>query len=480
MGSELRLRRSIPVAGLAAVLMFVAAVLPAAEAGAEERIARSPDNPWYWQYGGRPVLLLGGSNQDNPFNHPDLDGDLEESLDRLAAAGGNTTRNTMSSRDAGNVFPFSRGEDGRFDLAQWNAEYWDRFERFLRWTHAREIIVQIEIWDPWDYHHDHYDQGGWSRSPFNPEKNVNYTAAETGLPTAIDYPPAERPTEHSFFHTVPELEDNGVVLRWQEAFVAKILEHALEYPHVLYCTGNEMGEPVEWDAYWARFVLAKAAEQDMAVEVTAMRRNSNITAADHRYIYQRPQTFTFLDIAQNNAVSGPLQGRRILEVRNYLAAIDGGPRPLNNNKIYHASDEALHRFWRIVFCGGASARFHRPRPASMLGGWGLSAESERALRAARQVEAAFDFFTAEPRPDLVRSEGEAWLLAQPGQQYAVYLPEGSPAELSLEGDAARWTVRWLNLDDLTWHDGPTAAAPTAEIRPPASGAWIGVVTAANR
>ena len=84
---------------LPAFLMIVPLAFPVGDAPAEERIARSPDNPWYWQYGGRPVLLLGGLNQDNPFNHPELDGDLEKSLDRLAAAGGNYIRNTMSSRD---------------------------------------------------------------------------------------------------------------------------------------------------------------------------------------------------------------------------------------------------------------------------------------------------------------------------------------------------------------------------------------------
>jgi len=29
-------------------------------------------NPFYWARRGRPVLLLGGSDEDNLFNHPHL------------------------------------------------------------------------------------------------------------------------------------------------------------------------------------------------------------------------------------------------------------------------------------------------------------------------------------------------------------------------------------------------------------------------
>ncbi len=52
------------------------------------------ENPKYWQYKGEPVLLLGGSNNDNLFQSPDL----EEQLDLLQSVGGNFIRNTMSSR----------------------------------------------------------------------------------------------------------------------------------------------------------------------------------------------------------------------------------------------------------------------------------------------------------------------------------------------------------------------------------------------
>src|SRR5210317_1583929 len=61
---------------------------------ATSRIEPWPENPKYWQLDGGPVLLLGGTKDDNLFQIPDL----EEHLDLLASLGGNYIRNTMSDR----------------------------------------------------------------------------------------------------------------------------------------------------------------------------------------------------------------------------------------------------------------------------------------------------------------------------------------------------------------------------------------------
>ena len=89
------------------------------------------ENPWYWEYGGGPVLLLGGSDDDNLFQWPE--DRLRAQLDRLKAAGGNVIRNTMSDRrDRGfELYAFRRLDNGKYDLEQWNNEYWKRFERML-------------------------------------------------------------------------------------------------------------------------------------------------------------------------------------------------------------------------------------------------------------------------------------------------------------------------------------------------------------
>lgn len=79
----------------------------------KERVQSYTGNSYYWQYKVKPVFLIGGSWQDNLFNHPS---GLEDHLDLMTSVGGNYVRNVMSHRNLGNVFAYSRSEDGIFDL----------------------------------------------------------------------------------------------------------------------------------------------------------------------------------------------------------------------------------------------------------------------------------------------------------------------------------------------------------------------------
>ena len=56
------------------LLAVLATVCVSAEAvaGTNKRIEISRANPAYWQYGGKPILLLGGSKDDSLFQIPDL------------------------------------------------------------------------------------------------------------------------------------------------------------------------------------------------------------------------------------------------------------------------------------------------------------------------------------------------------------------------------------------------------------------------
>lgn len=178
------------LAVLVATLMLVCVQMRAASTSTK-RIEIYKPNPAYWQYKGKPVLLIGGTKDDNLFQVPDL----KEHLDLLKAVGGNYVRNTMSSRDQGNVWQFKK-VNGKYDLDQWNAEYWRRFERFLKLTNQRDIIVQIELWATFDYYRDN-----WAVNPFNPKNNINYTAEQTGLPEQVSTHPTR--TDNNFFWSVP-------------------------------------------------------------------------------------------------------------------------------------------------------------------------------------------------------------------------------------------------------------------------------------
>ncbi|MDO9614759.1 MAG: hypothetical protein Q7J86_09580, partial [Bacteroidota bacterium] len=59
----------------------------------KNRIQLWAENPWFWQYKGKPVMLLGASSDDNPFQWPAKM--LVPHLDSMKAVGANYVRNTM-------------------------------------------------------------------------------------------------------------------------------------------------------------------------------------------------------------------------------------------------------------------------------------------------------------------------------------------------------------------------------------------------
>ncbi len=330
-------------------------------------------------------------------------------------------------------------------------------------TEERDIIVQIEIWDPWDFFADHQTQGGWSYNPFNPENNVTYTADETGLPTAIDHNPRGTPSDHAFFRTVPALQNNERVLSYQRAFVDKLLSVAFDHSHVLYCMNNESGERIEWGQYWAEHVQQKAREADKAVEITDMRRSGDLQGEAHQYFHKRPGLCTFIEVSQNNADSDQAHYDDLVGARRLLKKTK--IRPMNNVKIYTFNggpDESVERFWRIVFAGGASARFHRPHPLeqpedhlkSHGAGIGLSRRAQRNLRAMRMLTDRIRLFTMRPANGLLRRReaNEAYCLAERDAQYAVYFTAAGEGEaaIDLSNASGRFTVRWLNISENEW------------------------------
>ncbi|MCB0853621.1 MAG: hypothetical protein KDD63_15455, partial [Bacteroidetes bacterium] len=220
----------------------------------------SDQYPQYWAYKGKPVLLLGGTVEDNLFQIPDL----EAHVDLLKSVGGNYVRNTMSSRDSGNVWAFYFDEkEGVYDLSKWNDEYWQRFENFLKLTAERDIIVQIEVWATFDFYRDN-----WTVNPFNPKNNRNYTAERTKLPEEVKTHPTR--TDNPFFWSVPSQHHNIPVLQFQQAFVDKLLSHSLKYDHILYCIDNETSVTASWGQFWSEYIRKKGKELGKKVAITEM------------------------------------------------------------------------------------------------------------------------------------------------------------------------------------------------------------------
>jgi hypothetical protein len=429
-------------------------------------------NPRYWSYRGEPVLLVGGSDDDNLFQWPAAQ--LIPQLDRLKTAGGNVVRNTMSDRrDKGfEIYPYLRLPSGRYDLDQWNPEYWQRFERFLQETASRGIVVQIELWDRFDFS-DHGKVKHWLPHPYNPANNVNYSYWRSGFaPGYYDHPGKN---QQPFFFTTPEQRNNTLVLNYQQRYINKVLEHALKYDHVLYCIDNETKAEEAWSRYWTRYIKARAAQQGKRIYVTEMLDDKGMDKRIHGRTLDHPELYDFVEVSQNNHSNGRKHWENLLDFREHLQP---QPRPMNSIKVYgatgnsfgHNDQDALERFWRNLLGGTALVRFHRPGA-----GLGLNDKAVGAIRSARALEQVTPLWQLEP----VRANGTA----EPAHFEArgkegmrvVYFPRGGQAALQLQAGVS-CSIAWLNLESAEWKPRqPCGKEATLRLSAPTQANWMAVL-----
>jgi len=410
------------------------------------------ENPSYWSYRDKPVLLLGGSDDDNLFQWPEKE--LLAQLDRLANAGGNVIRNTMSDcKNKGfEVYPFQQLKDGKYNLNQWNEEYWTRFEHLLQETAKRGIFVQIEIWNRFDY----TDRGGsdcWLIHPYNPKNNVNYTYEQSGF--VKRYPDHPAANKQPFFFTTPGQRNNHVVLQYQERYVDKMLDHALRYEHILYCMDNETKADEEWGRYWAEYVKRRARKEGQQIFVTEMWDDWDLTGEHHKRTFDHPELYDFVDVSQNNHNRGQKHWNNFLYAKKYLSK---KLRPMNTTKTYgadgnkfgHKDQDGVERFWRHLLAGAASIRFHRPKY-----GLGLNDKAVATIRAARKLESIIPLWSVDPANELLsnREENEAYLAANVGRFYAVYFPAGGEVLVDVSTVKGSLIAHWIDIDSGEW--GPT-------------------------
>jgi hypothetical protein len=452
-------------------------IMSAAIAGGNtsmDRIRPFEKNPSYWQYKGKGVLLLGGSVEDNLFQIPRL----AEHLDLLKSVGGNYVRCTMSSRDEGDVWPFEKdAATGKYDLTRPGAEYWKRFETFLKLTAERDIIVQIEVWATFDFYRS---ETCWAANPFNPANNVNYTPEDSRLPVKVDSHPTK--CENPFFRTVPAEDDNGVVLKYQQAFVDKLLSISLPYGNVLYCMDNETSVTPEWGWYWSKYITAAARKAGVEVHTTEMWDKWDLAHPQHNATFDHPELYSFVDVSQNNHQQGQTHWDNALKQLKRVAA-SGKVRPLNCVKTYGADTgrfgndrDGQERFWRSIFVGIAAARFHRPDS-----GLGLNDKAQANIRGMRMLAGEIDVLAAGPANELLdmRSPNEAYCMAVPGEAYAVYFTDGGQVTLDVSavGDKPV-TLKWLDVAAGKWSQPRKTAVEDGKVslKTPGEGFWAVVVT----
>ena len=197
----------------------------------------------------------------------------------------------------------------------------------------------------------------------------------------------------------------------------------------------------------------------------------------HKATLDHPEIYSFCDISQNNHQKGENHWNNAQKFRASLSPI----LPINNVKIYGSDQgrfgntrDGLERFWRNIFGGMASGRFHRPDS-----GQGLNENAQAHIKSMRMLTDNMDIFTCEPHNDLFsnRKENGAYAIANPGKEYAVYFPNGDPVYIDLSAAQGSLKTKWLNIGASRWaKEEILKGGGTATLSPPGTDHWAVLIS----
>ena len=237
------LRRRWPRPHLIWAPLVLAAAIATAQSGKgkamRDTLTLHPHNPRCLLYRDKPIALITATEHYGAVLNGDYD--YVTYLDELARHGLNLSRtftfyreregsigslgyaNTLAPRPEREVLPWKRtgpgkAPDGRlkFDLTQWDADYFARFRDFLAEAARRDIIVEVVLFcNPYNTNER------WPWFPCHKDANVNGVGG--GITECWQFMEARDPT----------------VFEFQKAFVRKIVQELNDFGNIYFEICNE-------------------------------------------------------------------------------------------------------------------------------------------------------------------------------------------------------------------------------------------------
>lgn len=354
--------RSLRVPLRRVLLVGCLAIGGAAVYGAEP-IQQHPDNPHYLLFRDEPTVLITLAEHYAAVIH--LDFDYVTYLDELQSRGFNLTRtfaywrspstgaSHLEARRVGRYCaPWSwssqaGGFDGRkFDLDQWNPEYFARLTDFIEQAGARGVVVELVLFCRM------YNAPNWMADAFSTKNNVN------GIGQFDD--------RFRFF----TLLDDALIQR-QKAYVTKLVQTCRDFDNVYFEICNEPPTDKEmigsghthadlWKWHQAMIQTVRDAESDLdeaqrhRIAVNPMHGNRD-TWDDHIEL----ENIAIINRHYNNAMTN-VWGNRGPDyddyARNKICSLDEGAYiNVPNPETHHhpaTPDQQRVEFWMYLCSGG--------------------------------------------------------------------------------------------------------------------------------
>ena len=421
-----------------------------------------PSNPRYFTKDGRSAIYLTGSHTWANLQDIGLPGSptfpYGEYLDFLVSHNHNFMRFWMFEQPsrapwtaAPMVFdplPWTRtgpgmANDGmpKFDLDTFNDTYFDRMRKRIIKAGERGIYCAVMLFQGWSLHKTSASYGDpWHVHPFNVTNNINgvdipYTKTDNDVDQCL----------HSIL--------NPLALAKQEAYVRKVIDTVNDLDNVLYEIINE-GGATQWQYHIINFIheversKAKQHPVGMTHRISPKQYNSELFDSPAEWISpaKEPQDWmypgsVYLEDYQNDP---PVNAghKVIVNDTDHLWGHGGNPQWVWKSFLRGHNTLFMDPWWPLyiesdpeitpwTFVGGVS-KDQRDYPD-----WD---PTRRAMCDTRRYAEKMDLAEMTPHPELASSR---YCLANPGDEYLVYLPEGGAVTLNLLGGQGEFAVEWF-------------------------------------
>lgn len=228
-----------------ALMKLALAALSLVVAASAQPLRLHPDNPHYFQFDAKPVVLITSGEHYGALLNKQFD--YKRYLDTLYSNRLNLTRvfsgsyrevqgnfeirdNTLAPAPGNFIAPWFQ-RDGKFDLARWDDAYFTRLKDLLSYAGRKGVIVELVLFCPL------YEDSMWNASPMNVRNNVNGLGdvARTDVFTL----------------------KNVRLTEVQDAMVRKIVSELRGFDNVYYEICNEpyfQGVTLAWEEHIARVI----------------------------------------------------------------------------------------------------------------------------------------------------------------------------------------------------------------------------------
>ena len=423
-----------------------------------------PRNGHYFIFRGEPTILVtSGEHYGAVLN---LDFDYRKYLQTLRACGLNYTRmftgvyvedyesfniekNTLAPLEGRVITPWARsntpgyGKGGnKFNLDQWNPDYFMRLKDFISTADEYGIIVEVTLFT------SIYNDGHWKLSPLHPESNVNNT-------DLVEFKNVQTPA-------------NGNLWSHQERMTRKLIRELNEFDNVFFEIQNE---PYVDQAVTDEFVNPF----DAASGVKALRKIKIASKASLEW--QERIASVIIDEEKS-------MPKRHLIAQNFCNMYYPIQEELPHVSIinfHYAPPEAvlLNYGWKRVigfdesgFAGNADSTYRKQAWKFILAGGGLfnnldysfasrfedgsyrhakspgggSADLRTQLKILKDFIHEFNFIDMHPDRSVVKAAAgvSTYVLAEPGKQYAIFVDGGSQCNLEVLLSPGTFDVEWID------------------------------------